>query len=204
MTETPVSIQHGNSLIDWNKVSPVLKITLSAFLVALLVVSDWAFSFIPFVQIITLLLILYTFLLGYLRTIFILACYVVIDCTVSGGMWPIFISVPLMFLAWVSLPSLLQLTHLLHCSIYKKTWLIAIIAGAHGFIFGQTFALGNTLVYYSTSTWQQFVRGYQIWALADIPWEISQCIIGIVSSIILLPLVYKTVEVVFNRYTKGV
>lgn len=189
------------SLIDWNKTSPVFKICLSAMLTVLLIIGDLSFSFIPFVQVITFLIILYFFILGYRQTLLILSLYVFIDCMISGGMWPIFISVPMMFCAWFTLPTLLLLTRLLKCSVYKKLWLIAIIAGLHGFLFGQTFAIGNTLVYYSTATWKEFVRGWQLWVMADIPWEIAQCVVGILSALILFPVVYSVLRVVLKRYS---
>ena len=192
---------HRSSLINWNKTSPVFKITLSAMLTVLLIVGDLSFSFIPFVQIITFLIITYFFVLGYRQTLIVLAIYVIADCSISGGLWPIFISAPLMYAAWFSLPTLLLLTRLLKCSIYKKLWLIAIIAGLHGFLFGQTFALGNTLVYYSSATWEEFVRGYQVWVLADIPWEIAQSIVGVVSALVLFPVVYSVLTIVLKRYS---
>lgn len=192
---------HRSSLIDWNKTSPVFKISLTAMLTVLLIIGDLSFSFVPFVQIITFLIITYFFVLGYRQTLIVLAMYVFVDCAISGGLWPIFISVPLMFTAWLWLPTLLLITRLLKCSVYKKLWLIAIIAGIHGFLFGQTFALGNTLVYYSSTTWEEFVRGYQIWVLADIPWEIAQCIVGVVSAVVLFPAVYSVLTIVLRKYS---
>jgi len=202
MATMAISAPHQpTSLIDWHKTSPVFKISITAMLTVLLIIGDLSFSFIPFVQVITFLLILYFFIVGYKTTLMILGLYVFIDCMISGGMWPIFISVPMMFCAWVTLPSLLLLTRLLKCSVLKKLWLVTIIAGVHGFLFGQTFAIGNTLVYYSTATWEQFVRGWQMWVIADIPWEVAQCVVGICSALILFPVVYSILKVALKRYS---
>lgn len=177
------------NIIDWKTLRPGLRLTTSALLVAILVLADLALSSIPYVQIVTFLLIYYFFLVGYKPTVGILLLYVSTDCLISGGMWPIYISLPTMFLAWLSLISLLNLTKLIKGPLHRKLWLIALIAGVHGFIFGQTFAVVTTLIYHGVKP-TMFFRGWLAWSLADIPWEVAQCVVGVLSALILLPPVY--------------
>lgn len=200
MMEISEPRQHS-SLIKWEKTSPVLKITFSAMFTIILLIGDWSISFIPFVQIVTFLIVLYFFVLGYRMTLFVLFLYVSIDCIVSGGLWPIFISIPLMYLAWLSLPSLLLLTRLRKVPLQDKLWDVAILTGLHGFIFGQTFAIGNTIVHFSNRPWPEILQGYKLGVLADIPWEIAQCVTGILSVTILLPPVYLALTKVLKRYS---
>lgn len=189
MTATPDPTRLGNNIIDWKELRPALRLTTTALLVAILVLADLAFSSIPYVQVVTFLLIYYFFLVGYAPLVVILLLYVSIDCLLSGGMWPIFISLPTMFLAWLSLISLLNLTKLIKGPLTKKLWLVALIAAVHGFIFGQTFAVVTTLIYHGTQP-TMFYRGWLTWTMADIPWEIAQCVVGIASAVLLLPPVY--------------
>ncbi len=175
--------------------------TTSALLVAILVIADLALSSIPYVQVVTFLLVYYYFLVGYKPLVAILLLYVSVDCLISGGMWPIFISLPTMFAAWLSLISLLNLTKLIKGPLRKKLWLVALIAGVHGFIFGQTFAVVTTLIYHG-ATPQTFFRGWLAWTMADIPWELAQSVVGVVSTVLLLPPVYYATKRALRGFGK--
>lgn len=192
---TPVNI------LDWKTLRPVLKLTTSALLVAILVLADMALSSIPYVQIVTFLLIYYFFLVGYVPTVVILLLYVSVDCLISGGMWPLFISIPAMFVAWLSLISLLNFTKLIKGPLYRKLWLVALVAGVHGFIFGQTFAVVTAAIYYNASA-QLFYKGWLSWTIADIPWEVAQCVVGVVSAVVLLPPVYMATKQALRGFGK--
>lgn len=178
-----------------------MRLTTSALLVAVLVLADLAFSAIPYVQFITFLLIFYFYLVGYKPLVLILLLYVSADCMISGGMWPIFISLPTMFVAWLSLISLLNLTKLLRGPLVKKLWLVALVAGVHGFLYGQTFAVVTSLIYHG-ATAQTFARGWLAWTIADIPWEVAQCIVGIISALALLPPVYLGMKRALRHFGK--
>ena len=170
-------------------------------LVAILVLADLALASIPYVQIVTFLLIFYFFLVGYLPTVVILLLYVTVDCLISGGMWPLFISIPAMFVAWLTLISLLNFTKLIRGPLYRKIWLVALIAGLHGFIFGQVFAVVTAAIYYNASA-RLFYRGWLLWTIADIPWEVAQCVVGVVSAVVLLPPVYQAAKRALRGYGK--
>ncbi len=197
MEQNPTSA----NIIDWNELRPGLRLTTTALLVVLLVLTDLAFSSVPYVQLVTFLLTYYFFLVGFKPLVPILLIYVCLDCMISGGMWPIFISIPTMFLAWFWLIALLNFTRLIKGPFLKKIWLVALIAGLHGFLFGQTFAVVTTWIYHGSSV-LMFERGWVAWTLADIPWEIAQCIVGVGSSLILLPPVYMGTKRALRNFGK--
>ena len=155
---------------------------------------------IPFLQFVTFLVVLNFVLFGYVFTISVVLIYVTIDCFLTGGMWPLFVSIPTMFLAWAMLPTMLLLTKLIKGSLYRKLWLIAIITALHGFVYGQTFAVVTSWIYNGQS-WETFYAGWLGWTMADIPWEVGQCIMGVASVIILLPIMYKALEKPLARYS---
>ena len=170
-----------------------------SLMIALMVAVDEAFAAIPFLQFVTFLVVFNYVFFGYRFTLEVILVYVTLDCFISGGMWPLFVSIPTMFLAWATLPTMLLLTKLIKGSFYKKIWLIAIITALHGFVYGQTFAVVTTWIYNGQS-WSTFCAGWLSWSMADIPWEVGQCIMGIVSVIILLPIIYKALEKPLTRY----
>ncbi len=171
-----------------------------ALMVALLVATDEAFAAIPFVQLVTFLIVLITVVFGYVFTISVVLIYVTLDCLISGGMWPLFISIPTMFFAWALLPTMLLLTKLIKGNVTKKLWLTALITGIHGFIYGQTFAV-MTAWLYNGKSWETFSKAWIAWTSADIPWEVAQCIVGIVSVVLLLPIMHKALEKPLQRYS---
>lgn len=186
-------------MIDWSKTSLTFKLVLMSLMVALLVATDEAFAAIPFFQFVTFLIVLNYVLFGYAFTLATISIYVTIDCFLTGGMWPLFISIPTMFLAWAFLPTMLLLTELIKGSLYRKLWLICLLTGLHGFVYGQTFAVVTTWIYHGES-WDTFYAGWYYWTYADIPWEVGQFIMGTASVMILLPIVYKALEKPLQRY----
>ena len=170
-----------------------------SLMVALLVAVDEALAFIPFLQLVTFTIVMCYFLFGYKFTITVLLIYVTIDCLLTGGMWPLFVSIPVMYTAWLILPSMLLLTNLIKKPLLKKLWLIVLITAVHGFIYGQTFAVVTTLIY-NNDSWALFYRGWLGWTMADIPWEIGQCIVGAVTVGCLLNPVYVVAQKALKKY----
>ena len=189
-------------LVDWEKTSLTFRLVLTALMVTFLVAVDEVFASIPFLQFVTFFIVLNYVLFGYLFTITVVLIYVMIDCFISGGMWPLFVSIPTMFVAWAMLPTLLLLTKLLKGSLYKRLWLIGLITAVHGFIYGQTFAVITSLIYHG-QTWKTFYKGWLVWSISDIPWEIGQCIMGTMSVIILLPILYKALEKPLKKFSSN-
>ncbi|MCR4875362.1 MAG: hypothetical protein K5923_06495 [Clostridia bacterium] len=187
-------------MIDWSKTSWTFRLVLMALMVALLVAVDEALAFIPFLQLVTFTIVMCYCVFGYKFTIVVLFIYVTLDCLISGGMWPLFVSIPVMFVAWLFLPTLLNFSKLVKGSIFKKLWVIVPITAIHGFIYGQTFAVVTTLIY-NSDTWDLFYRGWLGWTMADIPWEVAQCIVGAVTVGLMLPPVYMAAEKALRRYS---
>ena len=171
-----------------------------SLMVALMVAVDEAFAAIPFLQFVTFLVVFNFAFFGYRFTLEVILIYVTLDCFISGGMWPLFVSIPTMFLAWALLPTMLLLTKLIKGSFYKKLWLYALITALHGFVYGQTFAVVTSWIY-NGETWSTFYAGWLSWSMADIPWEVGQCIMGVTSVTILLPVLYKALEKPLRRYS---
>lgn len=186
-------------MIDWSKTSWTFRLVLMALMVALLVAVDEALAFIPFLQLVTFTIVMCYCVFGYKFTVVVLFIYVTLDCLISGGMWPLFVSIPVMFVAWLFLPTLLNFSKLVKGSIFKKLWVIVPITAIHGFIYGQTFAVVTTLIY-NSGTWDLFYRGWLGWTMADIPWEVAQCIVGAVTVGLMLPPVYMAAEKALRRY----
>ncbi len=187
-------------MIDWSKTSWTFRLVLMALMVALLVAVDEALAFIPFLQLVTFTIVMCYCVFGYKFTVVVLFIYVTLDCLISGGMWPLFVSIPVMFVAWLFLPTLLNYSKLVKGSIFKKLWVIVPITAIHGFIYGQTFAVVTTLIY-NSDTWDLFYRGWLGWTMADIPWEVAQCIVGAVTVGLMLPPVYMAAEKALRRYS---
>ena len=187
-------------MIDWSKTSWTFRLVLMALMVALLVAVDEALAFIPFLQLVTFTIVMCYCVFGYKFTVVVLFIYVTLDCLISGGMWPLFVSIPVMFVAWLFLPTLLNFSKLVKGSIFKKLWVIIPITAVHGYIYGQTFAVVTTLIY-SSDTWDLFYRGWLGWTMADIPWEVAQCIVGAVTVGLMLPPVYMAAGKALRRYS---
>ena len=187
-------------MIDWTKTSLTYRLVLMSLMIALMVAVDEAFAAIPFLQFVTFLVVFNFAFFGYRFTLEVILIYVTLDCFISGGMWPLFVSIPTMFLAWALLPTMLLLTKLIKGSFYRKLWLVALITALHGFVYGQTFAVVTSWIYNGDS-WSTFYAGWLSWSMADIPWEVGQCIMGVTSVTILMPVLYKALEKPLRRYS---
>lgn len=186
-------------VLDWNKTSWTFRLVLMSLMVALLVAVDEALAFIPFLQLVTFTVVMCYCVFGYKFTVIVLLIYVTIDCLISGGMWPIFISIPVMFVAWLFLPTLLNFSKLVKGSMFKQMCVIVAITAIHGFLYGQTFAVVTSAIY-NASSWEAYANAYYMWTMADLPWEIAQCIVGAVTVALMLPPVYMAAQKALRRY----
>ena len=187
-------------MIDWSKTSLTYRLVLMALMTALPLAVDEAFAAIPFLQFVTFLVVFNFVFFGYRFTLSVLFYYVMLDCFITGGMWPLYVSIPTMFFAWALLPTMLLVTNLIKGSFYKRLIPIALITAIHGFIYGQTFAVITALIY-DGQTFETFYAAWLGWTIGDIPWEIGQCIMGFSSVIVLMPVLYKALEKPLKRYT---
>ena len=117
----------------------VKEIVLIAILSASLTVGKLALSFIPNVEIVTLLFICYTLSLGIRRTLFISVIFTITDILIWGfSTWVLGY-----FIAW---PALIIITNLFKNKI-RTEYGYAILSGLFGFTFGLYFAFFESLFY---------------------------------------------------------
>jgi energy-coupling factor transport system substrate-specific component len=113
----------------------IKDLTLIALLSAILFVQQLALSMLPNIQFTTLLIVLYTKVLGFKKTTLIIFIHVIISNFFSpyGTVNPMFL--PSMFIAWMLIPISLN-------TIFKKVdsaFTLAFIGFVFGFIYGWTF-----------------------------------------------------------------
>ena len=114
-------------------------ITLIAILSASLTAGKFVLSVVPNVEIVTFLMILYTVLFGYKRTLMVVAVFVTTEILIYGfGTWLLGY-----YILW---PTLVILTHIISRTL-KSEYGYAILSAIYGFTFGLFFALFESLFY---------------------------------------------------------
>lgn len=156
------------------------KIARIALLGALLYASQLALSFLPNVEIVTLLILIFTKNLGKEGTA---ACFVYVALTATTwgfGLWWV-----TYFFVWGGF------SLLVNCLRGLDSFLLwAIICGFFGLIFGAVFAI--PYIFFSPA----YALSY--W-LAGIPWDITHCI----SNVIIVLLLGKPVDRAFKKIIKA-
>lgn len=157
------------------------KITRIALLGALLYAAQLALSFLPNIEIVTLLILIFTKNLGKEGTA---ACFVYVALTAltwGFGLWWV-----TYFFVWGGFSLLVNCLREL-----DSFTLWAIICGFFGLIFGAIFALPYIFISpsYALSYW-----------IAGIPWDITHCI----SNFIIVILLGKPVDRAFRRIIKTI
>lgn len=165
-----------------NKV--VKRITASALFVALLVAADYALHMIPGLQLVTLVITVIFYALGFWNSLLVVGIYVLIDSIIEGGLSLVF--TPVMFIGWVWLLLLLLI-------VRKKQIApaLAFIGFFHSFLYSWTFIPASVL-FYDLSFWAYF--------LADIPWEIGMAVSSFLSIIVLVRPLLKATNRFMNYY----
>ncbi len=113
-------------------VSPAREVALLACMVALLHVGKQALNFLPNIEVVTLLLIVYTLGFGWKRSLLVAVAFTVLEMTV----WAIHLWVIMYIYIW---PFLILLTHLLRRNRSVLFW--ALFSAAFGLFFGMMAAL---------------------------------------------------------------
>jgi uncharacterized membrane protein len=111
----------------------VKKMTMMAVLTTLLLIQEQALSFIPNVQLSTLLILLFASTFKLRDSLLMLAVYVVIDSLYMGALNP-FYMIP-MYLGWATLPVLYHTFIKRH----ESTYVMATLGFIGGFIYGVIF-----------------------------------------------------------------
>ena len=132
------------------------RIVLIAFLSALLTVAKEALSIIPNVEVVTLLIIVYTSLLGFKKTMYITVIFTIIQAII----YPPHLWIVTYFLVWPILVIVASLLFKVNANVY----IIAFAAALFGLAFGAFDSLILSLVY-------GFHTFIPIW-LRGIPWDL--------------------------------
>lgn len=152
------------------------NITLIGVMVATLEVAKFALSFLPNVELVTLLIMLYTLYFGR-KIIYVIPVFVLIEGIVWGfGIWWI------MYLyVW---PLLALITYLFRKTENVVFW--AVIAG----VFGLTFGALGAIPYLFVGGWGAAIS----WWVAGIPYDIIHCMSNIVITLVLFPPLRKALS----------
>lgn len=156
-------------------------IALMGMMVATLETAKYALSFLPNVELVTLLIILYTLCFGK-KVLPAIGAFVLLEgCWYGFGLWWV------MYLyAW---PLLAGVTYLLRKK--KSIWVFAVLAGAYGLMFGALCAVPYLFIGGPAAAFT--------WWVAGIPYDIIHC----VSNFILCILLFRPLRNVMLRISKG-
>ena len=131
---------------------------LIALSISILVVQELVLSFLPNIQLSTLLLLVYTRVYGYKKTAAIVFVYVLIDNLIFGSIAMVHIVVP-MFLGWLLIISIFSLV----LKSTKSHLIYIIFAYLFGHIYG--------LMFVPFQVWITHVDPW-VYLIADLPWEV--------------------------------
>lgn len=156
----------------------VREIALLGMLIATLEVGKIVLNAIPNVEVITLLIILYTLQFGK-KTIYAVVVFVILECFMWGiGLWTI------MYLyIW---PLLSILVYFLRK--VDNIWFWSIFAGIYGMLFG---ALGSLVYLFMGGVKTAFA-----WWIAGIPWDMVHG----VSNLVLMAVLYVPLRRLLKKY----
>ncbi|QWC00671.1 hypothetical protein KHQ88_03635 [Mycoplasmatota bacterium] len=163
----------------------IKEITLLAIATSVLFVQELMLSFIPNIQLTSLLILVYTKVFGLKKTYMIIIVHVFIDNLLFGSLGMINVWMP-MALAWLLISTLFYI-------VEKHTQSLIVIA-LTGYLFGHIYGL-------MFIPFQAFVLEIDLvlYLLADIPWQI---IMGISNFIAILWLYNPLVDFLSNLYAK--
>ena len=165
----------------------IKDMTLIAICAAILFVQQLALSFLPNIQFSTLLIILYTKVLGFKKTTFIITIHVLVVNFFSpfGSLIPIYI--PAMFIAWMIIPVLLttvfkHLNHAFELSLFGLFF---------GFLYGWVF-IPFSVFFLDVPFMEYFIM--------DLPFEMLMAISNFVTILWLYDLLKKLLLEQKERY----
>lgn len=133
-------------------------LVVTAMAITLLFVQEQALTFIPNVQLSTMLIVLYTTLFSFRRMTAIIFVHVLLDNIYMGSMHPLY--TPAMFIAWMIIP--IAWHTVLRRSVCEKR--LALFGIVFGFLYGMTFIPFRMIEFGVHIFWPYF--------LADLPFEI--------------------------------
>lgn len=161
----------------------IKEITMLAMLSAIMFVAQVALKFIPNIELVSLLVILYTLIFKQ-KTLYIIYVFVILEGLLYGfGLW------------WFGYLYVWTFLYII-VRIFRKNkhplfWII--ISGVYGLSFGAFFAIPYFFMGGPASAFAYWVNG--------IPYDIGHCIGNIVVTLVLFQPLYHLLRLVNERYT---
>lgn len=161
----------------------IQKMTRIALLSAILYVSKIALEFLPNIELVSLLVIIYSLVFGW-ETILIVTVFNMFELIQWGfGTW------------WISYlyvwPLLCVITMLLKKIIKEEFLIWAMVSGGFGLIFGSLFAVLNIFISPSYA-WSYFISG--------LPWDVVHCNGNFIIMLIVGKPLYRLLMILKKRY----
>ncbi|HHV46550.1 MAG TPA: hypothetical protein GXX53_06600 [Tissierellia bacterium] len=126
-------------------------IVLIGILSATITAGKLALSFIPNIEVVTLLFIAYTIVFGYRKTMFVSLIFTTTEIFIYGlNTWLL-----VYYFIW---PFLILLTEIMKKAV-KSEYGYAVLGGIFGYAFGFFFAIGESLFYGIAYGWAYWIRG---------------------------------------------
>lgn len=163
----------------------IKNITIIAFFSAILFLQELMFTAIPNVQLTVFLIVLYSKVFGFRKTIIIILIHVILDNLIMNSFNVLF--TPFMFIGWIIIPIII-------CSFFRKNdspFLLAIIGFICSFIYCWIFIIPN-VIFMSIDPFA--------YLLNDIVWEV---ILAVVSFLTILWLYKPCSKLLVNLMNKG-
>ncbi|MEG0878028.1 MAG: hypothetical protein RSF00_05050 [Oscillospiraceae bacterium] len=163
------------------------KLALGAVLAAILMVAQVVLSFLPNIELCSLLIILYTLCFTPAVAVWAVAVFVILQGLLYGfGIW---------WFSWLYIwPVLILFAWLFRRNTSAVLW--AVIAGVFGLCFGALCALP----YFITGG---FYAGISYW-FAGIPFDIAHCVGNFVLTLVLFKPLYKCFNSIYTKEFLGV
>lgn len=158
------------------------RLILIAFLSAVLIVSKELLSVIPNVEIVTLLIMVYTYILGVKNTLYIAIIFTLIQTFI----YPPHLWIITYLIIW---PILVLITGLLK-KINASNLTIAITAALFGLSFGGIDSLVNILIYGPQTFYAMWLRG--------LPWDIIHAISNYLTVLLLFKPINNNLKKIIN------
>lgn len=157
------------------------SITLTAMLLAILVVQEELLSLLPNVQLTTLLIMVYASILPLSLFISLTVGYVFLDSLLMGSLNPVYM-IP-MFFSWILLGLVTRKFK------NKPLWVLLVIATAFGFIYGWSFIPSKMIMFEYFKLWPYLA--------SDILFEVIMA----VSNFVTVAILYLPLKKLFTQLT---
>lgn len=164
-----------------------LELVLLPILATIVFVQEIVLGFLPNITLTPLLLMLYTRLLGFGRTVIILILYITFDILYMP-VNPIFI--PFLFLGWFVIPLLMR-TAFKEC---HSVYFLSLFAFCHGFLYGWIL-LPAGLILTELPFWAYLVQ--------DLPFEIIMAISSSSAVFVAYEPLYRRLKPLFDQLLSG-